>query len=565
MVPPVSTVAIAADRGKPVASIQEQAVDRLLADYDKPGTPGLAVGVFYKGRVLFVKTAGYADIEHDIKVTGKTRFELASVSKEFTGLAIAQLAQRGKIDLDADIHTYLSWVPAFDGAKITVRQLLHHTSGIREEHELCGLAGLGCESTFRLQHFRNIVARQKKLNFAPGTRYSYSNTGYMLLGEVVKAASGKSLRAYADENIFRPAGMTTFFLDEAAEPIPDQAIGYMKDGKGGWTREPVISDSVGEAGAQATIGDMMMWVKYLSQMPQRDPALYRTITTPAILPTGKLLYGFGLDMAGVLGHPSVGHGGGLQGYAHHYAYLPNEDFGVVVLTLNGGFDCVHIADEILKIYVGDASAKAGSPQIVKPDPALVKAIAGTFIAPESEFPYGVDSDRIDISSANGVPVVSQAINALENRDVTSPITFYSDGAFTFGEEEGNEIRYRPVLERGNVVALDKFDIFQPETHFRYLRTATTRVTGDALSEFEGKFCSDELDVCYDLRRNQDALTAEAIGTTVPVDMTSDIKDRFDSPGAWYFLRTHFVRDGNGKIAGMNVSTYRALNTFFAKR
>lgn len=540
----------------------EQEVDRLIAPYDKPGTPGLAIGVFHKGRVLFVKTAGYADIEHGVKVTNKTRFELASVSKQFTGVTVAKLAATGKLDLDADIRTYLPWVPSFGGAKITARQLLHHTSGLREQHELCGLADLGCVHDFRIEHFRNIVMRQKSLNFAPGTRYSYSNTGYMLLGEIVKAVTGKSFRAYSDEAVFRPLGMTAFFLDTAGESIPDQAVGYLK-AKQGWTRETIINNSPGEAGVQATIDDMMKWIGYLGRLPQEDPGLYALITKPAELGGGRRrLYGFGLSTIDLGGLRQISHTGGLQGYATHMSYLPDEEFGVAVLTLNGSYDCVELAQKILAAHLGDKIKHPAGEAVAKVSPALLKELPGTFISPESNWPNGVDTDRIVLRARDGSLHIGTPLDEVEGGPADTPAVFRRDGSFDDGDRE--EKWYRPVIENGRVVAIDRFDKEEGGASFRYARVTPAAVGAERLADYAGRFCSDELDVCYDVRPDGAALVATSIGATEPIRMTSTIADRFDAL-SWYFVRTQFVRDAGGRVTGMNVSSYRALNSYFAKR
>src|SRR5690606_10763341 len=147
-------------------------------------------------------------------ITPRTQFHVASVSKQFAAFSIALLAREGKVDLDADVRTYLPYVPDF-GRKITVRHLLLHPSGLRDQWSLFEIGGRSLDDRLRQAQIVNMVARQRALNFDPGTRYSYSNTGYTLLGEIVRAVSGQSLREFAGERIFRPLGMDdTFFFDD---------------------------------------------------------------------------------------------------------------------------------------------------------------------------------------------------------------------------------------------------------------------------------------------------------------------------------------------------------------
>ena len=207
-------------------------VDRLFAEWDKPTSPGCAVAVMKDGRIVHERGYGMADLDHDVKISPTTVFHVASMSKQFTAAAILMLAEDGKISLDDPVRKYVPELP--DLGPITLRQLLHHTSGLRDQWELLGLAGWRYSLDLITDaDILAVLSRQKALNFPPGSKHLYSNSGYTLLAQVVKRVSGQSFRAYTSTRLFSPLGMSqTFFRDDHAEIVKQAAYGYApsKDG-----------------------------------------------------------------------------------------------------------------------------------------------------------------------------------------------------------------------------------------------------------------------------------------------------------------------------------------------
>src|SRR5918999_1208502 len=181
-------------------------VDEFLSQWDKNDMPGCAVGVVKDGRLVYKRGFGMANLDYDVPNTPSTRFNLASVSKPFTAMSIALLAQQGKLSLDDDIRKYVPEMPKYDET-ITIRHLIHHTSGIREYEALVLFGGLDTDKAHSPKAILNMLARQKNISFKPGSKYQYSNSNYHLLGIIVGRVSGKSLRAFTEENIFQPLGM----------------------------------------------------------------------------------------------------------------------------------------------------------------------------------------------------------------------------------------------------------------------------------------------------------------------------------------------------------------------
>jgi uncharacterized protein (TIGR03067 family) len=180
--------------------------DRLFAAWDKPGSPGGALAVVQDGKVVYRRGYGTANLEYGIPITPATIFEVASVSKQFTAFTVQLLAQEHRLSLDDDVRKYLPELHDF-GKTITIRHLLHHTSGLRDQSNLLRLAGWRSEDVITEQDVFNLVWRQEELNFEPGAEYLYSNTGYTLLGLIVKRISGRSLNVFCQERMFQPLGM----------------------------------------------------------------------------------------------------------------------------------------------------------------------------------------------------------------------------------------------------------------------------------------------------------------------------------------------------------------------
>ena len=183
-------------------------VDKLFEKMDRTISPGCTLAAIKEGRIVYERGYGMADLDHNIPITPSTVFHVASMSKQFTAASILMLAQEGKLSLDDEVRKYVPELPDF-GVPITIRQLVHHTSGLRDQWELLDLAGWRYSlDLITDDDVLSIMSRQKDLNFPPGSKHMYCNTGYTLLAQVVKRVSGQSFREFTTSRIFRPLGMT---------------------------------------------------------------------------------------------------------------------------------------------------------------------------------------------------------------------------------------------------------------------------------------------------------------------------------------------------------------------
>jgi len=236
-------------------------VDEIFAKWNKRDSPGCALGIYKDGRIIYKHGYGMADLNEDVPITPTTVFHVASMSKQFTAAAIVLLAEQGKLALDDDVRKYIPELPDF-GERITIRHLVYHTSGLRDQWSLLGLAGWRYSlDLITDDDVMSVMTRQKDLNFKPGEKHVYCNTGYTLMGLIVKRVSGMSLREFTTKNIFEPLGMShTHFRDDHAEIVKHNALGYQREGKDKPFRLSVTNfDTVGATSLHTTVEDLQLW------------------------------------------------------------------------------------------------------------------------------------------------------------------------------------------------------------------------------------------------------------------------------------------------------------------
>ena len=236
-------------------------VDELFAQWDTRDSPGAAVGIFKDGRIIYARGYGVANLDYGIPLVPQSVLRIGSISKQFVAMCIAILAEQEKLSFDDDIRTYLPEMPDY-GEPIAIRHLLHHTSGIREYLTLVGLIGKpeGSGFGYTTRELVDLLARQQKLNFSPGDRFSYTNSGYFLLAEIITRVTGTKASAFAQENVFDPLGMkNTRFYDDPDAIIRNQAMGYSAKRDGGYRLDILRSEVIGDLGVITTIEDFLRW------------------------------------------------------------------------------------------------------------------------------------------------------------------------------------------------------------------------------------------------------------------------------------------------------------------
>jgi len=320
-----------AESATPTVSAQ---IDELFAERNNSAAPGLVAAVIQDGRIVYENAFGMADLERGVALTPRSVFEIGSVSKQFTAMCILLLEQDGKLSLDDDVRAYFPELPEYEHP-ITIRHLLHHTSGIRDIETLVPLAGWHYTNYYSPARQLELITRQQELNFAPGTKFLYSNSGYLLLAYLVERVSGQTLRGFAEERIFRPLGMRhTVFWDTPGQIIKDRAIPYSTGPEGSYQMAMWYLPFAGPSGLYTTVQDLALWdANFYDNKLGGGTELIEKMITPGTLNDGKSTdYAAGLFVSDYGGQAVIEHGGAWMGYRAQVSRFPERRLTVIFLS-----------------------------------------------------------------------------------------------------------------------------------------------------------------------------------------------------------------------------------------
>ena len=344
----------------------------IFGEYRRAGSPGCAVAIAKAGETAFADGYGMASLELSVPLTAESVFDIGSAAKQFTAASIVLLEQDGKLSLDDPLHRFVPELPEWS-SRTTLRQMLHHTSGIRDYTDLLPLAGARTADVTTETEALDMLARQKGLDFAPGTKYSYSNSGYFLLSVVVKRASGRSLRDFAAERIFKPLGMTsTRFVDDHREVVPRRASGYSKArGTNVWRVASSDWEQNGDGGLQTTVGDLLRWDHNFDDPKVGGAALVRALTTPGKLANGDPIdYALALRVDRDRGLLRVRHGGSWAGFRAEFLRYPERRVTVVTTCNFAGATPSRYARAAARLLLPELGEPEASGDASAPKPTL---------------------------------------------------------------------------------------------------------------------------------------------------------------------------------------------------
>jgi D-alanyl-D-alanine carboxypeptidase len=348
---PTRAGAQAAPAAAPPAT-QAAAVDALVQkSMSTRQFPSAAITVIKDGQVVVAKGYGLSDVEKATKATEQTVYQLASVTKQFTAAAVLMLAEDGKVSLDAKITDVLPGLPAA-WATVTVRHLLTHTSGIKSYTDVFGEKKTPDSQEFTSAEILALV-KDAPLQFTPGEKFAYCNTGYYLLGMIIEKASGKPYATFLTERIFKPLAMTSTGLDDYADARPIRAKGYATRNGATTPAEHTHPTQPFAAGALvSTVVDLAKWDAALTARKLLKPASYEAMWTPMRFNDGKPSnYAMGWTVDPFRGHARQAHGGGISGFSTFIARFPDDKLTVVALVNQGGGAAGSLVDGIAAIYV----------------------------------------------------------------------------------------------------------------------------------------------------------------------------------------------------------------------
>ncbi|MDP5130327.1 MAG: beta-lactamase family protein [Paraglaciecola sp.] len=509
-------------------------VDQYLARWASTTLPGLAVAVVKDGELVYSKGVGLANLEYGIPITPDTVFEVASISKQFTAFSILLLADEGRLSIDDEITKYLPELSDL-GHKITLRHLLHHSSGLRQQGVLLELAGWQSDDIATQAQALKLLSMQKDLNFTPGEMFEYSNSGYFLLAEIVSRVSGQSFAEFTQNRIFKPLGMTnSAFPANYRAVIKNKAYSYRRT-TNGFAKSVLLSDMVGSTGLTTTVKDLAKWAVNFEQPKVGNLAVIQQMKTPNVFNNGETInYAFGQVIDKHRGIEAMGHGGTIAGYRTFLLRMPGEKLSVVVLANMPYLNPLNIAYDIADFYL------SALPQ---------KRLSTSALSTETLASYTGDFELLGglIYSINqdGTQLYLQIMGGAKQ-----PLTHLADNEFSFGDE-GRKLRFGAV----NTKNVEKITLVEGIYGGQTLvgeRVAIPSINAESvnLTEFTGRYYSQELDTTYELVLEDNQLKAKNLRSEVYL-MPFDT-DTF-SGNTGFFLRAKFIRNNVSQVAALEVS------------
>lgn len=495
-------------------------VDRIFAAFSGPASPGCAVSAVSAGETLVERGYGVVDLEHPAPITAATPFEAGSVSKQFTAAAILLLVQEGKLRLTDDVRRYLPELPDY-GRPITVDQLLSHTSGLRDWGELAWWQGWPRTTRAYTQaDIVDLIARQRGLNYLPGAEYSYTNSGYNLLTEIVQRVSGQSLADFTAARIFRPLGMNhTGWRVDFRAIVPGRAIAYERT-PAGYRQQMPFEDGYGNGGLITTVGDLQIWAEAMQS--QKLGALVATqMQRRASLNNGtRLTYARGLMVQTWAGVDEISHAGATAGYRAWLAWYPKQRLSVAVLCN---------ADDAGALPMGRAVAALFlPPPPVEPPPAPLADLAsraGLYVNESSGRPMLLVADNAGLRVAGGSRLTSLGADTAGYG--ADRLVFQGRDAFMDETFEGNRYLYR--------------------------RTPLWQPTSDSLTAYIGRYYSPEIGATWRVVREGGGLVLKLEDRPqTTIRMSPLYQDAFNLNG---FL-ARFRRDAQGRIVAVSLGSNR---------
>ena len=530
-------------------------LDHLFAEWNKSDSPGCALGVYQEGETVYKSGYGIAHLEHGIGITPATVFHIASLSKQFTAMAIGLLARSGQISLEDDLRKYIPELQI--NSAITFRQIIHHTSGLRDQWDMLRLGGWRNADIKTNSDILRLAASQKEMNFAPGTRFQYINTGYTLMGIAIKRITGKSLREYTDENMFEPLGMrSTFFHDDYGKIVKNRAQAYSRNKSGQLSIDMPAYETVGPTDLFSTVEDFGRWEQNLLSPSVGDDDFIKQILTPGALDNGQpVSYGFGFITGNYRGLETAEHAGGDAGYRAYFLRFPGERFAVAIFSNLAQLNPGQLAHDVADICLAERfKAESSDKQEV---PAWAGRAAGirTTLSPDLDGKSGLYRDSLSSMTCR-----------IELRGGRIFLDASAGGEYELVAVEENRFQF---------LNADAECFFTPATADQPVRMTVKyagqetalceRIIDEEIApdwqadEYAGTYQSEELDVRYAIELSGEELILRR-AKFAPSPLVLFAKDEFSANDEGLHIR--FARNEEGQITGLILNAERVWNVRF---
>ena len=464
-------------------------IDQELKKQFNEKTPGVAIGLYHKDQPILVKGYGMANLEYGIPITEETKFHLVSGSKQFTAYAILKLEEEGKLSLSDEVHTFLSDLPRYKHP-VTIDQLLTHTAGLRQETNLERVVGYWKRQVMTQARALQLIYSQKELNFEPGEKFNYSNSGYTLLGQVVEKLREKEFSSWMQSNVIEAAGMTeSLYSADFGKIIQNKAYPYDQNRSGFYKASGDFYQFYGGTGLYSSVKDIKTWLDFLESAADQKEHWLEKMQTPAILNSGeKIPWGRGL----IIEEPAKGlkkiyHTGDNDGYHAWIGRYPGQDLQLVVLTNLDTFSPERVVSMLEAELIKQLNLEVEPVAKIKGDRVEERALLGWYQTEAEALNYLSDlwqvvkrNDELFFSPTNGVtiPLIPKGKREYELKGMPLTVVF----------KKGDPLRMIISDPLGNQKAL------------KISREESKEEVMD-LQEYTGKYFSPELQIGYQILTN----------------------------------------------------------------
>jgi len=530
---------------KPQLDIYFEQQEGTLSEGDKPG---YSIIITKKDSIIYKRNFGSADLDKKTPITETTIFDIASASKQFTGMAIALLEEQGKININDKIIKYL---PDLSEAMsdITVYQLVHHTSGIRDWPTLFALKGWQPEEPLTLNDIYEILKKQESLNFTPGTEYLYSNSNYNLLAKIIETVTNTTFESWIHENIFVPIGMeNTYFVESNNSEENVIANSYVYNGKDYLSFSNNLS-AFGSSSLMSSTADMLKWLTNFNSKILGGNDAFNKITQKGNLNNNKTIdYGYGLYITEIIGKKTYYHDGAWGGYRSGIVYFPEENVGVVILSNNGTLNPKKILNDIADILFGDETEKK-----TKESVSTEQEINDEFFALcAGKYQQVDDKDCYLTFFKEGDEYFLNMYNKNYKLYAKSDSVYFVKEAkaeFVFHLRNG-KINSHALEQNGNSYLALRVEEDKKEVNINY-------------DKLTGIFYSSELDMNYEIKYENEQLIIHC--TVFPEDIILEHSEDLTFKSNSGLIQSISFLEENRAIKSMGINNPRAKNIIFEKR
>ena len=526
-------------------------IDSIFIKWNTNTSPGGTIGIIRNDSLIYSKGYGMANLEYAVHNTPATIFHMASISKQFTAYSIVLLAKQGKLQLDDDIHKYLSWFPDLK-EKITIRNLLNHTSGIRDQWQLLAISGTRLDDVITQDHIIKILSKQRALNFKPGEKYSYSNSGFTMLAEIVKSVSGQSLRKFTDSAIFKPLDMNnTHFHDDYTEIVWNRSYSYGRVDSAHFSNSILSYSNAGATSLFTNITDMSKWVMNFYNHKVGDQTDIEQLTHKGKLNSGKeLSYALGIAVNTYKGWKQYSHGGADAGYRTYLSVLPDNKMGFIVFSNLDDFDPGGKAYAIADLFIKDSAQVVTATK--KPERDSVAAVLKDSLQWKKFLGDYIGEDGLPFNFyMKGGKLFYQVY------DETNFLIKESKDSFSIPQSPAIKFVFG-IKARDTTASV----ITPDQTYFCKKYRKGTDPTDGLLRKYTGTYYCPELDCKYAiaLKNHQLMLTHNKYNDTkLTLVNTDHLTNDF-----WWMNHLKILRDKNNQVSGFEVNSGRIEHLKFNK-